>query len=612
MYIAAFKNQTPILVPHHYVHRHYILEKITQAICSNSDNYIPDEEHVSVTLVGTGGFGKTTLALGLCHHKDVKAVFKNGIIFIELGPQPCDPSNILNEHYCRMTGNTFEHIHNVEDKIKEVTRMFKDILVIIDDVCVVEDAKFIVKAFSDCKILLTTRNHDIGIPSRQTIFIGRMSLEESVSLMTNGILKFNELSKDDIKLIGELAQSTHQWPLLLSLVRGQLYHSLNRSNGAAKTAILDVQNKLTAKGLTKPFDINDAASNRLQSLRACIEVSLEFLDKSTKDKLLSLILYTGIGGSLQSQAVQCLWDVSNESAEKTISLLELSGLVYTRLSKPMPPFYNAAHIVLAVHGVISGYLINSITSEAVVNLSTSFFHTDRLIGALEERTFLPPHLSEKSDFLTNNKLRLEHIILPYYMKDINMHVLHDPHFALVVLHNIQLLFLSNSRNSHLLELFNEEIITLISECQNAISNAQFLSRKFNLHFQLCFRKLDFDDLTLILKEYLETHFIASTITRCIKLTESISTQCDDELKASMTEQHKDFQIITKEYHCITSEKLPQLQLFVSLHRRLTRALLQRNDAETEALCDYIRTGKLDKEVQLIRNNYLIKIQHGEF
>jgi len=592
-------------VPEYHIRRSYLFDKISQAIFSST--FVPGEECVTVALVGAGGFGKTTLALSLCHHEDVKAVFTNGFIFVELGPQPCDPSKVLTDHYCQMTGMDFECINNVEEKIQELTKIYSNILVIIDDVWVLEDVKPIVKAFSCCKTILTTRNPNIGIPSRQTIAIGPMSQTESVSLMTYGILEFTELSKEDVTSINELAQSSHQWPLLLSLIRGQLIHSLRHSHTTSKNAISDVQSNLINKGLAA-FDKKATENIRQQSVRACIEVSLELLDKSDaslKDKLLSLILFTGIGGSLPSQAVQCLWNVAAEIANKTISSLELYGLVYTKSLKPMPPYHSVAYKILTVHSVICEYIIITIKSEMVAHLSPFIFlNTEKLIATVAEFLFQQSHKENphnKPEFLAYNKQKIEHVILPCYVKEINMHVLHDPHLALLMLHNIQSL-LNDVRHFQLLALFNEEIVTLISDCHIALSKAQGLSKKINQDFQLCFQTTSFDNLVPILEEYLETQFIVSTTTRCIKLAESISTQCDAELRSKIANKCEKLQILTKEYHAISSEKIPRLELYISLHKKITRALHESNDDKIEELYVYITT---EEKVQLLHDNYFM-------
>jgi len=637
--ITAFKYlPPPPSVPDYYICRRHLVDEIAEAICFSSDTFVPGKECVTVTLVGAGGFGKTTMAVCLCYHKHVKEIFTNGAIFIELGPQSCEASKILNECYCQMTGHDFEHKKNVDEKIQEITKIHKNTLVIIDDVWKVEDVKPIVKAFSYCRIIVTTRNPNIGIPSTYTFTIGPMSLRESVSLMISGIKDYIDLSKVEIQAINDLAQSTHQWPLLLSLIRGQLYHSVKKHT--FKDAILDVQSNLYSKGLAAFDDVKvtdkaicdidsphkttcnvqEMHKIRQNSVRACIEVSLGLLeksesDKTLKDKMLSLILYTGIGGSLPSQAVECLWNVPTEIARKTVSLLELYGLVCTKRFKLMPPYYSAAYNFLAVHSVISEYIISTIKSVTVAHLSPFIFlNTNKLIAKVQELLFQKSHednRDNKPEFLSCEKQKMEHIVLPYYMKEINMHALHDPHFALLILHNIQAL-LNDVRYFHLLISFNEEISTLISECHIALSKAQDLSRKVNQHFQLCFRIMRFDNLLPILEEYLETKFISSTIVRCVELTENISTHCDAELKSKITNKRKDFQILTKEYHAIAAEKLPRFKLYVALHKKITIALLDDNTDQIEELWLHITSLKFEDKVQLVHDNYLIMIQDSKF
>ena len=442
-----------------------------------------------------------------------------------------------------------------------------------------------------------------------------MSLKESVSLMTNGILEYNELSKEDAIVVNKLAQSAHKWPLLLSLIRGQLYHYLYHNNiyVTTKAAILGVQSNLATKGLAA-FDAEVAPKTHQHSIGACLEVSLELLGKPLKDKLLLLILYTGIGGSLLSQAVHCLWDVSDKAAKTIVSSLEQYGLVYIKSSKQLPPYFNTAHHFLAVHSGISEYIMTTIKSETVTRLSPFIsLNTDKLIATVEQLLFQQCYEvdpSRKLEFLTHNKQKMEHIVLPYYMKDINMHALHDPHLAIMILHNIQSL-LNDERHFHLLVLFNEQIISLINECHDALTKAQDLSRKVNLHFQLCFRRASFDNLLPVMKEYLKSHFIASTIVKCEELAKSISEQCDADLKTAVDKKRKHFQLVTKEYHAIPVKKLPRFQLYIELHNEITRALLYRNNSEIDRLFDHINSRKFDDEVHLIHELYSIKIQNGK-
>ena len=119
----------------------------------------------------------------------------------------------------------------MEQKINQITSdYYCKLLVIIDDVWNVEDAEPLVKAFSNCKTILTTRMNDAeqGIPSQDSVTVGPMTTHEAISLLTSGVIDSSQLSQEDIGLLDELAQDVYLWPLLLSLIRGQLAHNMKQ------------------------------------------------------------------------------------------------------------------------------------------------------------------------------------------------------------------------------------------------------------------------------------------------------------------------------------------------------------------------------------------------
>jgi len=103
----------------------------------------------------------------------IKEQFKDGVVFIELGPQATDPSMKLSQLYHLLAGEYLKQgdINQAEHEIKQLSNLCHNLLVIIDDVWHVEDAEPIVKAFSHCKIVLTTRMNDIEqyIPTKQVL-----------------------------------------------------------------------------------------------------------------------------------------------------------------------------------------------------------------------------------------------------------------------------------------------------------------------------------------------------------------------------------------------------------------------------------------------------------
>jgi len=287
---------SPPILPKHHVHRKVLLEKIKTMI---NDSFDHTEGYITLSLTGAPGFGKTTLAVALCNHPDVKETFTDGIVWIELGPQAKHPNVMLNDLYCRMIGSNFEHINDAEDKIRNLTKNFQNMLVIIDDVWEADDAKIIMKTFPFSKIIITTRVSNLSIPVRQKVDVGSMTVEEAVYLMTNEIIEYDKILKEDEKILHEIAQIVYHWPLLLLLIKGQLQHNLIDSKVYVSPhhAIQKVKTNLMTKGLVA-FDRTSLQGSQEKSVHVCIEVSLNMLDNSTRDKLISMMLYTGIGASL--------------------------------------------------------------------------------------------------------------------------------------------------------------------------------------------------------------------------------------------------------------------------------------------------------------------------
>ena len=138
----------------------------------------------------------------MCHQAVVKEQFTDGVIFIELGPQATDPYIKLKAIYNLLTDKQCD-INVVEQKIHQVTNdYYHNLLVIIDDVWYVEDVEPLVKAFSNCKTILTTRMNDIEhyIPSKTSVVVGPMKQDEAISLLTSGITDSKQLSQEDTSI----------------------------------------------------------------------------------------------------------------------------------------------------------------------------------------------------------------------------------------------------------------------------------------------------------------------------------------------------------------------------------------------------------------------------
>jgi len=322
-------------------------------------------------------------------------------------------------------------INVVEQQVHELTSLYcRNVLFIIDDVWHVEDAEPMVKAFSKCTIVLTTRMNDIEqyIPTKQVVSVGSMEQSEAISLLTSGVIDVSHLSQEDVNLLDELAQDIHQWPLLLSLVRGQLSYSLKRRSLTRHEAICHVQAKLCNNGLTA-FDKNNIERSRKYAVKACIDVTLQLLSKPLSDKIKSLILWTGIGTSLQTAVLHRLWKVSELKASDIVDKLWANGLVhFTEIT--IPPHNKTC---IEVHAVISQYIMECINNIDAILLSPfGKSGTGESVGEGLRHQFMRCYgihsvasLSAK-DYLTYKLFEIENSYIPFYLKRINSYTITDP------------------------------------------------------------------------------------------------------------------------------------------------------------------------------------------
>ena len=532
----------------------------------------PNRYETTLTITGAGGFGKTTTVISLCHYPVVKEHFTDGFVIIELGPKATDPSIKLNQLYHLLTGDDLKH-HDIvyaEQEIKQLTNdYYRNLLVIIDDVWHVEDAEPLVKAFSNCITILTTRVNDIEqyIPSKLLVTIGPMTNNEAISLLTSGVIdSSSQLSQEDVRLLNELAEDVHLWPLLLSLIRGQLSHNLKQCHLSYHKAIQNVQAKLHHKGLTA-FDKNNIETiNKSHKLavKACIETTLGFLTKSLSDKIKSLILWTGIGTSLQTAVLNKLWKISKQEAEDTVDVLWAYGLVqYTDVA--ISPNNITQHCV-EVHAVISQYITECIDTNEITDISPLFGKLNTAQSVSEELGLAfqqscgihNPSSLTAMDYLKYKLNVVENVVLPSYLKIMNMCTVTDPHLVILTLQQINDTPMKSSYNNSVLSLLGDEINSLITNCKHLLKDAHKLCRKLNQSVERNLYERNYDKLIQIVEKFMKSYPLCNVAQSAVTMMEKIIPYYDGELLHYMKMRCEQLQMLTPDYHSITTLTLPRI------------------------------------------------------
>ena len=608
----GFKYQRPPPLPSNHVNRQILLDEIATKLLQATND--PNKYETTLTITGAGGFGKTTTVISLCHNHIIQEQFTDGFVFIELGPQATDPSIKLRAIYNLLTDEQCD-INVVEQKINQLTSdYYRNLLVIIDDVWHVEDAEPLVKAFSNCKTILTTRMNDIDqyIPSKQSVIIGAMMEDEAISLLTSGVIDSSQLSQEDVSLLNEISQDVHLWPLLLSLIRGQLSHNLKQHHLSYHKAIENVQAKLHHKGLTA-FDKNNIETvkkGRKLAVKACIEITLELLTKPLSDKIKTLILWTGIGTSLQTAVLNNLWNISKQEAEDTVDLLWAYGLVqFTDIT--ISPNNIKQHSV-EIHAVISQYIIECMDYNEIGNLCSIMYQNissvhDGLSLAFQQSYGVHDPLSLTAmDYLRYILCEIENVWLPNLLKTINMYTVMDPHDVILSLQRIKTALVTSPYAINSLSLLGEEINLLILNSEQILKDTHRLCRKLNQCVSRNLYDKKYDKLIEAVEEFIKNYPLCNVAQQAVTMLEKIISYCDGKLLHVMIER-ENLQIMTHDYHAITTSLLPHIKLLIKLHKQITSSLLN-GSPDIELTYHYIMSGKFEQEAELEDTNYLIKLQ----
>ena len=612
----GFKYQQPPPLPSNHVNRQILLNEIATKLLQTTND--PNKCETTLSITGAGGFGKTNTVVSLCYDHAVQQQFTDGFVFIELGPQATDPSIKLSQLYHLLTGEYLKQcgINHAEQEINQLTNdYYRNLLVIIDDVWHVEDAEPLVKAFSNCKTILTTRMNDIEqyIPSKQSVIIGPMMEDEAISLLTSGVID-NQLSQEDVSLLNEISQDVHLWPLLLSLIRGQLSHNLKHHHLSYHKAIQNVQAKLHHKGLTA-FDKNNIETvkkGRKLAVKACIEITLELLTKPLSDKIKTLILWNGIGTLVQTAILNNLWNVTKQEAEDTVDVLWAYGLVQFTNNTISPN--NIKQHCVEVHAVISQYIIECMDSlEAgdlflILHQNVSSVHEGLILEfkqsyGVHDQSSLTP-----MDYLKYRLSVIENILLPYHLKTINMQTVTDPHYVILILQQIKDYLMTSPCTINLLSLLREEIDSLITNSQQLLKDTHKLCRKLYQSVQRNLYENHYDEIIQTVEEFIKNYPLCNVAQKSVIIVKKIIPYCDGDLLHCIMIRCEHLQRKTHDYHDITTLTLPHIKLYIKQHKQITSSLLN-GSPDIEPTYHYFRSGKYDiEEMELVMTNHFIKLQ----
>ncbi|MBI5931918.1 MAG: TIR domain-containing protein [Chloroflexi bacterium] len=242
---------------------------------------------ISSALTGAGGFGKTTLAIALCHDEDIQADFHGGILWVTLGENPNILENLnllitaLNPAYISL-GHVEEAVLKLGDLLAD-----RDCLMVIDDVWDAAHLRPFLRNGSRCVRLVTTRLNTVLPADSHKIRVDAMQPGEAIQLLGQGILATSAtLPKPDLR---SLTQRLGEWPLLLTLANGAMRRRMETGESPAQAAAW-VEKALTRKGFSA-LDDPGSQTGRHRAAAATLQVSLELLTNTEFHRYIRLAIF---------------------------------------------------------------------------------------------------------------------------------------------------------------------------------------------------------------------------------------------------------------------------------------------------------------------------------
>jgi hypothetical protein len=249
-----------------------------------------------VGLVGMGGSGKSVLARALARDREIRRTFRDGIIWLELGPTP----NLLARQ--AQLAEAFEDYRPVIDLQQQMERLNrllagKACLVVLDNVWQSQHLRAFELREPESALLVTTRNQDILDWSVTVQPVHPLSQEQARGLLAAWAGQDPTMLPVEAE---EVAKECGGLPLALAVAGGMV------ADGDAWRYVRD---RLREADLGK-LEIRLADYREYADLLRVLEASVNSLEREQCELFLELAIFDGRGG-VPVEVVQKLWQRSD-------------------------------------------------------------------------------------------------------------------------------------------------------------------------------------------------------------------------------------------------------------------------------------------------------------
>lgn len=322
---AIYDPSIPLPPPVHLVGREEELANLRARLRAG--------ENVAMTaLHGLPGVGKTTLAITLAHDMEIRAHFRDGILWAALGPRP-DISSILS-HWSLLLGVATPDKSGESDHEALAVQLRRAIgtrrmLLVIDDAWKLKDALVFKVGGPNCGHLVTTRFPGIAsaFAPTSTSIIHELDTEKSMLLLH--MLAPRVVEREQRKA-EELAQAVGGLPLALTLLGNYLHQQSGgpeRRIDAALARLSDAEGRLHISEPRGPTERHSSLDRNIPlSLQAVIDVTCQQLHPQERKALFALSVLPVRPGHFSEAAALAVADCQVAMLDR---LMDMGLLEYT-------------------------------------------------------------------------------------------------------------------------------------------------------------------------------------------------------------------------------------------------------------------------------------------
>jgi hypothetical protein len=283
----------------------------------------------SVSLVGLGGIGKTTLAAAAARSRGATQRFTDGTLWVPVGPTP--RVRPLRERVGRDLGIDLlpkPHVEDCVDALRDAL-FERRILLVLDDVWQVAHAEPLNIGGDECRLLITTRSEEVAstLSSRaRTHSVNVLSSEASAELIHRLAPQLTELGTG---AVANLCRRLEFHPLALTLA-GRLLEAesaVPTRMAACFDALLNSADARLALSQTESRLGIDAES---VSIRAILGLSIDHLNPTDRERFAMCAVLGGDPIIWTLDEATAVWACHSSDAEQTVRNFVRLGLAERR------------------------------------------------------------------------------------------------------------------------------------------------------------------------------------------------------------------------------------------------------------------------------------------